>query len=214
MISLNTKFEVAYLNLIPEDNPFNLLNTKTIKELIINIESLYESPAKVLKIFGENGSFAVGADIKTMLNYSGFTAKGFSILGNRLFKLLQDIPQITIAEIDGFCMGGGMDFAAACDFRFATKNSKFAHPGAKLGIITGFGGTQRITRIMKYSYYNELFISGDIYDSEFMYNSNYLYNISNDLDELKNYTANFIEKLINKPKLFLQDMKHKTNSHL
>lgn len=213
MISLKLDHETALLTLTPDDGPFNLLNTKTIRELIEHIETLYELPAKVLRISGTGGSFAVGADIKTMLGYSGYTAKGFSMLGNRLFKLMQNIPQVVIAEIDGFCMGGGMDFAVACDFRFATEDSKFAHPGTKLGIITGFGGTQRITRIMKRPQVTELFISGNIFDAHFMLEGGYLFGVAPSSETLTKTVDIFTEKILNKPKIFLHDMKSTINSH-
>lgn len=213
MIKLKIDHETAFIELTPDNGSFNLLNTKTIKELIENIETLYNSPTKVLRIFGNNGSFAVGADIKTMLGYSGYQAKGFSMLGNRLFKLMQDIPQIVIAEIDGFCMGGGMDFAVACDFRFATDVSKFAHPGTKLGIITGFGGTQRITRVMKHAHCSNLFISGNMFTANYMLEGNYLSKVLADKNDLTEHTNKFANKILNKPKIFLHDMKSEINSH-
>ncbi|BAI81525.1 enoyl-CoA hydratase/isomerase family protein [Deferribacter desulfuricans SSM1] len=210
MIELSVENEVAYLTLKPEEK-FNILNTHTIKEIINSIKHLIDSPAKVLRIFGEGGSFAVGANIRTMLGYSGFDAKGFSILGNRLFNLLQDIPQVVIAEIDGFCMGGGVDFAAAADFRFATKRSKFAHPGSKLGIITGFGGTQRIPRVMKQSYYQKLFITGDLFDADFMYRGGFLFGICEDKDDLRQNVDNFVRKIINKNRVHIYYLKQMVN---
>lgn len=210
MIELSVENEVAYLTLKPEEK-FNILNTHTIKEIINSVKHLIDSPAKVLRIFGEGGSFAVGANIRTMLGYSGFDAKGFSILGNRLFNLLQDIPQVVIAEINGFCMGGGVDFAAAADFRFATKRSKFAHPGSKLGIITGFGGTQRIPRVMKQSYYQKLFITGDLFDADFMYRGGFLFGICEDKDDLRQNVDNFVRKIINKNRVHIYYLKQMVN---
>ncbi|MGA1845649.1 enoyl-CoA hydratase/isomerase family protein [Deferribacter abyssi] len=210
MIQLELNGEIAYLTLKPEKQ-FNILNSYTLKELIENIKKLFDTPAKILRIFGEGGSFAVGANIKTMLSYSGYDAKGFSILGNRLFNLMQELPQVVIAEIDGFCMGGGMDFAAASDFRFATKKSKFAHPGSKLGIITGFGGTQRIPRVMKHNHYQQLFLLGDIFYADFLKNGGFLLELFETQEEMRNYVTLFCEKIINKNRLHIYYLKQMIN---
>ncbi|KAA0258586.1 enoyl-CoA hydratase/isomerase family protein [Deferribacter autotrophicus] len=210
MIKLDIDGEVAYLTLTPEEK-FNILNTDTLKNLIENIKKLFDAPAKILRIFGEGGSFAVGANIKTMLSYSGYDAKGFSILGNRLFNLMQELPQVVIAEIDGFCMGGGMDFAAASDFRFATKKSKFAHPGSKLGIITGFGGTQRIPRVMRHSHYQQLFLLGDMFYADFLKDGGFLLEIFETKGEMRDYVTQFCEKIINKNRLHLYYLKQMIN---
>ena len=68
--------------------------------------------------------------------------------GQRLFQKIADVPQLTIAAINGYCMGGALDLALACDIRCASPRAVFAHPGARLGIITGWGGTQRLPRLI------------------------------------------------------------------
>jgi len=166
----------------------------------------------VLRIFGHGGSFAVGANILTMLKYSGYTAKGFSMLGNRLFGLLDRIPQIVIAEIDGFCIGGGMDFASSCDFRFATNRSKFAHPGSKLGIITGFGGTQRISRLMKQRHFTEHFITGEKFSAEFMKEGGFLSETFANVENMHSYSDKFTANITNKNRLFLAELKKSINT--
>ncbi len=173
MIKSRVEGLVSYIDLIPAEGQFTLLDAENLKQIISTMRKLKESPAKVMRIHGHGGGcFAVGgADLKTLHTYSGFDAKWFSRLGNTLFGLMRSMPQIIIAEIDGFCMGGGgVDFASACDFRFATAKSKFAHPGgSKLGgIITGFGGTQSVTRQMKSGYGNRFFFSGEAVPASFM----------------------------------------------
>ncbi|TYB33679.1 MAG: enoyl-CoA hydratase/isomerase family protein [Flexistipes sinusarabici] len=210
MIELKIKEETAKLNLYP-DKKFNILEPETIRELYNNIASLSETPVKVLRIFGHGGSFAVGANILTMLKYSGYTAKGFSMLGNKLFGLLDNIPQVVIAEIDGFCMGGGMDFASSCDFRFATTRSRFAHPGSKLGIITGFGGTQRISRLMKSRHFIEHFITGDPYSAKFMKEGGFLSETFENAENMHSYADKFTGNITNKNRLFLAELKKSIN---
>lgn len=92
--------------------------------------------------------FASGADIRELAQLDPAAALEFSKLGQDLFQTIADARQITIAAINGYCMGGGLDLALACDFRVASKAAVFAHPGARLGIITGWGGTQRLPRII------------------------------------------------------------------
>ena len=213
MIRVKHSGETTFLTLIPnEDAQFNLLNTKTLHELIATMELMFDCPSKILRIYGEGDSFAVGADIKTMLTYDGLTAKSFSMLGNKLFKLIQSIPQIVIAEIDGFCMGGGMDFASSCDFRFSTEKSKFAHPGSKLGIITGFGGTQRIPRLIKHRHNTEIFYTGNIFDAKFMKESGFLTEIFKDKTEMSGFVDMFCETISNKNRFFLNLLKSKVIS--
>lgn len=206
MIKCSINEEIAVIELFPDDK-FNILNIPTIIKLKQTFKEISASQAKVIRVVGHGGSFAVGADIRQMIKYSGFTAKKFSILGNSLFKLMDSIPQVIIGEIDGFCMGGGVDFAASCDFRFATKGSKFAHPGVKLGIITGFGGTQRLPRLMKSAHLQRLFLFGDMVDAEFMKEANFIFEVFEDADSMHSFTDNFVNKIINKNKLFLWEYK-------
>ncbi|MDK2791825.1 MAG: enoyl-CoA hydratase [Deferribacteres bacterium] len=206
MIAYSISQEIATIELIP-DEKFNILNIPTLIELRETFKKIADSQAKVIRVKGEGGSFAVGADIKKMIKYSGLTAKKFSILGNSLFKLMDSIPQVIIGEIDGFCMGGGVDFAASCDFRLATKRSKFAHPGAKLGIITGFGGTQRLPRLMKPAHLQKLFLFGDMVDAEFMKEANFILETFESVDEMNNFADNFAKKIARKNKLFLGEYK-------
>lgn len=189
MIGLSVHGREAVIKLTPPLGSFNLLDAATIKGIIKTLREAADSPAKVVRIQGVHGCFAVGADLKTMYGYDVFTAKGFSMLGNSLFNLMRSIPQVIIAEIDGYCMGGGMDFAAACDMRLAVKGSKFAHPGSKLGIITGFGGTQAVPREMTPALAAEFFFTGDIFTAEAMHRGGFLLDVFADSADMESYSA-------------------------
>jgi len=207
MIETRVDGLTAYIDMKPAEGQFTILDVETLKQLISAVRKLQDSPAKVLRIIGHNRCFAVGADLKTMYTYSGFDAKWFSRLGNTFFGLLRTTPQVVIAEIDGFCMGGGLDFASACDMRIATKQSKFAHPGSKLGIITGFGGTQSVPRLMKNGYANRFFLSGNAFDAEFMLEAGFLTQIADNREEVHRLADNLTEKINRKPRHLLSGFK-------
>jgi len=207
MIRTEVKGLTAYIDMIPAEGQFTLLDVDRLKELISVLRKLSESPAKVLRINGHGGCFAVGADLKTLHTYSGFDAKWFSRLGNTLFGQMRTMPQVIIGEIDGFCMGGGVDFASACDFRLATKKSRFAHPGTKLGIITGFGGTQSVPRLMKSGYAASFFMSGNIFDADFMLKSGFLTSVAESRGELIKLSDALTEKVSRKPRSLLSEFK-------
>jgi len=208
MISVRIDGDTAFMELKPEPGQFTLLDVATLKDIIKNLRNLRNTHAKVIRIYGHGGCFAVGADIKTMHGYSGFDAKWFSRLGNTLFGVMRTMPQIIVAEIDGYCMGGGMDFAAAADFRFATAKSKFAHPGSKLGLITGFGGTQAMPRLMTASGATEFLMTGGVFDAKYMKRNNFLQNISADTDELHKMVDTFCEKINRKQRTLLAEFKN------
>lgn len=92
--------------------------------------------------------FASGANIRELRTLTPATAREFAVRGQRLFQRIADARQLTIAAVNGYCMGGGLDLALACDVRVASTGAVFAHPGARLGIITGWGGTQRLPRLV------------------------------------------------------------------
>ncbi|HEX8458599.1 MAG TPA: enoyl-CoA hydratase/isomerase family protein [Pyrinomonadaceae bacterium] len=97
---------------------------------------------------GTNDAFASGANIRELSALAPASAREFARRGQRLMQKIADAPHATIAAVNGYCMGGGLDLALACDLRIASPNATFAHPGARLGIITGWGGTQRLPRLV------------------------------------------------------------------
>lgn len=207
MIETRIEGLTAHIRLVPQTGQFTLLDVETLKEIIKNLRMVRDSHAKTLRIYGEGGCFAVGADLRTLSKYNGFEAKWFSKLGNTMFGTIRTMPQVVIAEIDGFCMGGGMDFAASCDFRYATGKSKFAHPGAKLGIITGFGGTQAIPRLMHSAAASEFLITGNAFDAEYMKRGGFLNGIAHSTEELKHMTDILCDKINRKSRVLLSGFK-------
>ena len=128
----------------------NALNSETLKELdlaIANIENDNNVYCVILTGAGEK-SFVAGADIAEMKDLDSKAAEEFGLLGNKVFRRLENLNKPVIAAISGFALGGGCELAMACDIRIASEKARFAQPEAGLGITPGFGGTQRLPRIV------------------------------------------------------------------
>ena len=145
----------------------NTLSSETLSAVAAAVERPKTSTTVRAVIFtGTNNAFASGADINELTELDPSRASDFSRCGQQLTNDIANLDQVTIAAINGFCMGGGLDFALACDIRIASKSAVFAHPGSKLGIITGWGGTQRLPRLIGKSKAIELFSTGRRFSSD------------------------------------------------
>ena len=155
---------IVRFNRPKERNPLSL---STLQELESTLTSLITNDDVQTIIFtGTDDSFLSGANIRELAQLDTDSAFVFSKLGQRILQMVADAGQTTIAAINGYCIGGGLDFALACDLRVASGTASFAHPGARLGIITGWGGTQRLPGIIGRSKAIELFITGRRVGSE------------------------------------------------
>ena len=105
---------------------------------------------------------AAGADMAEMARFTPREAEEFARLGQETFAAIEQLPALTIAVVDGDCFGGALDLILAFDLRYATERSRFSHPGAKLGIVTGFGGTSRWRRVIELSAARRLFLANPI----------------------------------------------------
>src|SRR5262245_14530894 len=145
----------------------NSLTQATLTNLEQVLNQLLPDPSvRVIVFTGTNDVFLSGANILELTRLDQPSAAKFSERGQQLFQHIATAQQTTIAAINGFCMGGGLDFALACDIRIASKNAQFANPGARLGIITGWGGTQRLPRTIGMSRAIELFATTRRLNSE------------------------------------------------
>lgn len=150
---------------INNPNSLNALNSKVLKELDKFFSEIDEK-IKVVVIKGVGKAFVAGADISEMMNYNEEQAKSFSVFGSSVFRKIERSKQIVIASINGFALGGGCELAMACDLRFASVKAKFGQPEINLGIIPGFSGTQRLTRLVGIAKAKELIFTGNIIDSQ------------------------------------------------
>ena len=157
IVETHNAFAVLRINRPAERNS---LSITTLEELDTTVSSLLaRTDINAIIFTGTNDVFASGADIRELRALTPATAGEFAKLGQRLFQKIADAKQLSIAAINGYCMGGGLDLALACDLRFASPDATFAHPGARLGIITGWGGTQRLPRLIGMARALEIFTS-------------------------------------------------------
>ena len=121
---------------------------------------------KALIITGNEKFFSVGADLNEISKLTGPEAFEFSRRGQALMQAIDGFPAPVIAAIHGYCMGGSMDLALACDRRIAAPNAVFGHRGASLGLITGWGGTQRLPRLIGKARALQMFLLAEMVTAE------------------------------------------------
>ncbi len=133
---------------ISRPKAMNALNTRFFNEMDQLVEEISNNKeVKVMIITGDGKAFVAGADIAEMVDKNGVEGSAFSRLGQNTFSSFgkMDIP--VIAAINGFALGGGLELAMGCDFRFASTKAKFGQPEVSLGLIPGYAGTQRLSRL-------------------------------------------------------------------
>jgi enoyl-CoA hydratase len=154
---LATSVLLVRLNRPTERNP---LSIAILQALQAELSKWFASDRiKTIIFTGTANVFASGANIRELVTLDSRTAREFAELGQKLLNDIAATRQTTIAAINGYCIGGGLDLALACDLRIASANAKFAHPGARLGIITGWGGTQRLPRLIGRTRAFEMFLT-------------------------------------------------------
>lgn len=130
------------------------------------IESLSETlgvigeEATAIIFTGSENVFASGADLREVASVDGSSAREFAERGQRLMRSISALRGTTVAAVNGFCYGGALDLSLACDMRIASPNAEFCHPGGGLGIMTGWGGTQRLPRLVGEAPALEMFLTG------------------------------------------------------
>ena len=149
------------------NGPFNTLSTDVLKELDLSIDKLaLDSDVKSVVITGEGDkAFIAGADIKEMQTMSKELAHAHSKLGQSIFSKIENFNKPVIAAINGYALGGGCELALACHMRYASNQALIGQPEVKLGLIAGFGGTQRLAKIVSKGKAMEILLSGKMYSS-------------------------------------------------
>jgi enoyl-CoA hydratase/carnithine racemase len=138
-------------------NPLSVSILENLHEILD--ETIQNQNVKKVVFTGSGNVFASGANLREIAKITKETAKEFAVRGQTLMKKIVDAPQTMIAAINGYCFGGALDLALACHTRIASPNAVFCHPGADLGIVTGWGGTQRLPRLIGEAKALELFLT-------------------------------------------------------
>ena len=160
LYSREPRGNAVVLRLVSDDDT-NRLTRARVLAITAAIEELAAHPPARLVIAGNTRFFSAGADLNEIAVLTGAEAFQFAQMGQRLMTALASFPAPTIAVIQGYCMGGGLDLALACDRRIASTHALFGHRGAALGLITGWGGTQRLPRLVGKARALQMFLAAE-----------------------------------------------------
>ena len=164
LIERKDELEVITIN---RPNVLNALNDETISELHRGLREIFkDEQVRVVILTGAGEkAFVAGADIGELKVCNALSGHRKSINGQRLLYHIENMEQVAIAAINGFALGGGCELALACDIRIASENAKLGQPEVNLGIIPGYGGTQRLSRLVGKGKAKELIFTGDMIDA-------------------------------------------------
>jgi enoyl-CoA hydratase/carnithine racemase len=157
--SLESSPSATILRLRSDDGT-NRLTRKCVLALTDAVHNLSRQPEPLI-ITGNETFFSAGADLSEIAAITGPEAYKFSDMGQRLMNAVESFPALVVAAVHGYCMGGGLDLVLACRRRIASPHAVFGHRGAALGLITGWGGTQRLPRLLGKAKALELFVAAE-----------------------------------------------------
>ena len=163
MIEVKKEECVAILTI--NNPPMNVLNTELLLQIGKTFDEIEKEAVDVIIITGAGKAFVAGADIKEMKDKNPAEASEFSKLGQNLFSRIENFPKPVIGAVNGFAFGGGNELAMCCDIVVASEKAKFSQPEVCLGVIPGFGGTQRLPRFVGKNKAKELIFTGSIIDA-------------------------------------------------
>jgi len=154
-----------YINRPQAMNALNSDTLQEIKQAVLEIDADPDIYVLIITGMGDK-AFVAGADISYMQNLTAIEGRIFGILGQDVFRTIELMEKPVIAAVNGFALGGGCELAMACDMRLASENAKFGQPEVTLGITPGFGGTQRLARLIGEGRAKELIYSAATINAE------------------------------------------------
>jgi len=168
--TLSFSIEKEHIAVITVNRPdkLNALNQSVIEELHSCFKSVQDDANIRVAIITGSGekAFVAGADIKQFTELTAATAVNFAKRGQEVFNLIEQLGKPVIAAVNGFALGGGCELALACHIRIASSNAKFGQPEVKLGLIPGYGGTQRLPRVVGLGIATELILTGEMISAD------------------------------------------------
>ena len=142
---------------IDRQNALNALNPEVLQDLKAAFEAIDQNAIRCIVLTGAGEkSFVAGADIASMSKMTKAEGEAFGKLGNDIFRMIETFPIPVIAAVNGYALGGGNELAMSCDIRICSENAMFGQPEVGLGITPGFGGTQRLARIVSVGYAKQM----------------------------------------------------------
>jgi len=190
----------------------NAMNSETMLELKDAVTACKDDDnVRVIILTGSGDkSFVAGADIAQMQDLEPCDALAFMEMGHETLRLLETLPKPSIAAVNGFALGGGTEISMACDMRFVAESAKFGQPEILIGLIPGWGGTQRLSRLIGMGRAKELVLGGGQIDAGRAYEIG-LANRVYPLDQLMEETRKFARKLAGMPAFGVKMAKHSIN---
>ncbi len=178
----------------------NALNSETLEELkLIFNQLINDASVKGIILTGSGEkAFVAGADIKELAALNQAKAMELAQMGQQFFKTIEDCPKPIIAAINGFALGGGCELAMACHIRIATENAKFGQPEVNLGIIPGYGGTQRLTQLVGRGKALELIMTADFISAQEAKTIGLVNHVVANRDELMELATKMMTKILSK----------------
>jgi enoyl-CoA hydratase len=209
-----TKDNIGFITLY-RPRSLNALNTELLQELSNLLDRIdQDKSVKVVIITGSGEkAFVAGADIVEMQGLTAIEGRNFGKIAQATFNKLENLSQPVIAAVNGFALGGGCELAMACDIRIASEKAKFGQPEVSLGITPGFGGTQRLPRLIGKGRAKELIYTGDMIDAGEAYRMG-LVNKVVAPEDLINAAQGMAEKIISRASIAVQLSKAAVNEGL
>ena len=168
LVEIKEKTAVVKINRPDKLNALNAVTMEELKNVFTELNSNEDVYVIILTGSGEK-AFVAGADISELNKLNMISGKEFSENGQEIFNVIENSTKPVIAAVNGFALGGGCEIALACHIRLASENAKFGQPEVNLGIIPGYGGTQRLTRLINSGRAAEYILSGDMIDANEAY---------------------------------------------
>ncbi len=183
---------------ISRPNALNALNGELMTELQQAVLEFYDNHAVHGMIITGEGekAFVAGADIKEFSALDAYEAADFARRGQALFRMLETSSKPVIAAVNGFALGGGCELAMACHLRIATQNARFGQPEVTLGIIPGYGGTQRLTQLVGRGKALELMMTAEIISADEAKNIGLVNHVVANRDELTTRSESMMKKIL------------------
>lgn len=197
---IQTSLENAILRItVNRPDAMNALNNETFEALIAQVKEINHNEAiRGVIITGTGKAFIAGADIKELQGLDATTALALARRGQKVFKDIESCSKPIVAAINGYALGGGCELAMACHMRIAVKSAKLGQPEVNLGLIPGYGGTQRMAQLVGRGKALELLLTGDMINADEALRIGLVNHVLENTDELLPFVETLLGRIIHK----------------